>query len=225
MWEAITTPTNLVFAAGFMFVMGYLIINQVILRLFVLGGTCLYLWYYATVSEMPLWDAIYTSFAMGLANILGLFGLYARQAPWSIPSAHRDLYEQFNALPPGDFRALMREAKRYRLEADTTILREGTPNESLVFLVEGHARIEKMGTKWEMTGGWFFGEAGYLLERSSAATVTLTKGSEIVEWKRERVAKIAKRKPRFKLALDAAIARDMAIKVTYAVAPNQKAAE
>ncbi|MEM8978415.1 MAG: cyclic nucleotide-binding domain-containing protein [Pseudomonadota bacterium] len=220
MWEALTAPQNLVLTAGIIFTLGYLLINQVVLRLFMLTGTAFYIWYYWTVADAPLWEAIFTSFMMGTANLIGLFVLYARGAAWSVPKAHRDLYERFNTLPPGDFRALLREANRLQLEEATVITREGQPNDCLYYVISGGASITKRGHAFKMPSGVFFGEASYLLNGPAAATITLDAGSEVLEWRRDRVAKIAKRKPRFKLALDASIARDMAVKIVHAVAPQ-----
>ncbi len=48
----------LVVAAAGMFVLGYLIINQILLRTMLLIGTGFYIWYYAVVDDAPLWPAI-----------------------------------------------------------------------------------------------------------------------------------------------------------------------
>ena len=58
-------PGLLAWAAGGLYAVGYLVINQVILRILVLFGTGFYIWYYAVVADVPLWDAI-------LASILSL---------------------------------------------------------------------------------------------------------------------------------------------------------
>lgn len=45
-------PDFLVLAAAGMFVLGYLIINQIMLRAMLLVGTALYIWYYAVVISL-----------------------------------------------------------------------------------------------------------------------------------------------------------------------------
>ena len=45
-------PDFLVLAAAGMFVLGYLIINQIMLRAMLLVGTALYIWYYVVVISL-----------------------------------------------------------------------------------------------------------------------------------------------------------------------------
>ena len=141
----IFTPEVLVVLAGGTFVMGYLTINQVWLRIFVLAGTVLYIWYYATVADAPLWEAIYTSMAMGAANLFGLMSLMAQRSRMIVPAQHRDIYPQFGNLTPGDFRALVRCADRFTTDTEIELATEGSATEHLYFLIKGTARVQKLG--------------------------------------------------------------------------------
>lgn len=216
-------PEWIILAAGGFFTLGYLIINQVILRLMILSGTMLYIWYYAVVADTPLWAAIYTSVAMGVANMIGLSSLFWRNSPLAIPVAHRDIYPQFNDLPPGDFRELILRARRITLETDTEITREGAALRSLYYVISGRIDIEKRGETFSMPAGVFVGEVAFLAHQPSAATTRLAAGAEVLEWDVDMLRNRAARKSRFKLALEAMISRDLALKVSFAVAPRQGA--
>ena len=217
------TPEFLVFLAGSAFVMGYLIINQVILRLFMLIGTSLYIGYYATVADTPLWEAIYTSLAMGLANLLGLTGLLARKSKLAIPAEHRDIYPQFDSLPPGDFRTLVKLARRHVTDAETTLAQEGAPVEKLYYILSGTIEAAKLGSRFTLPAGTFVGEVAYMTGQVSAATTVLAPGSEVLEWRVADLRHRSARSSRFKLALEAMISRDLAVKVSFAVAPGNLA--
>ena len=97
------TPETLIYLAGGSHVLAYLIINQIGLRLTMLVGTSLYIVYYFTVTDEPLWGAIYTSIAMGIANIFGLAMLYAGRSNLAVPRAHRDIFPGFAICRPVTF--------------------------------------------------------------------------------------------------------------------------
>ncbi|WP_147103885.1 Crp/Fnr family transcriptional regulator [Tateyamaria sp. syn59] len=221
MLNDVVPPEWIVLAAGVVFTLGYLIINQVILRLMILTGTLLYIWYYAVAADVPLWEAIYTSIVMGVANVIGLSSLFWRNSPLAVPIAHRDIYPQFEGLPPGDFRELVVRARRYTLDADRDISTEGSAMTSLFYVISGAIQIEKRGERFVMPPRLFVGEVAYLSHQPSAATTRLEAGAEVLEWDVADLRARAARKSRFKLALEAMISRDLALKVAFAVAPRQ----
>lgn len=133
------TPQALVLAAGACFVAGYLVINQVILRLSLFLGSALYLWYYFVAADQPLWDAIVMSLLMLVANIIGLLGLWLQGQIWIVPRRHRDLYMMFQSLPPGDFRNLIRHAQRITMPERQCLTREGERQTRLYFRNQGRA--------------------------------------------------------------------------------------
>lgn len=211
----------LVWGAGGSFVLGYLIINQVALRLVHLIGSIFYLLFYLVVSDPPLWNAFYVSVLYTLANILGLSAIMMRRSAWLIPTAFRDLAPLFPNMAPGDLRAIFRHATRQTITDDHVITREGQPVDQLYFVIHGEMQADKLGHSFPVPAGVFVGEVAYMSEAPSSATVTLKAGSEVVIWPVHQLKRQARRNPRAKLALDSAISRDLAAKVRLAVAPNR----
>ena len=222
MLQAMTLPDFVVLAAGVTFVMGYLIINQVALRLAVMVGTCLYIWYYAIASEVPLWSAIWTSVAMGLANLFGLFSLWLRSSPLSIPKRHRDIYAHFNILPPGDFRKLMSAATREALPSGHILTQANARVKTLYFVVNGSVAVDKFGDRFYLPDGIFLGEVGYLTGNRASATTLLTAQSDVLSWDVADLKNRSERDVRFKLAMDALISLDLAEKVARAGSPRSE---
>ncbi|CUH76138.1 cyclic nucleotide-binding domain-containing protein [Tropicibacter naphthalenivorans] len=214
-------PQYLVWTAGVFFTLGYLVINQKILRVLLLIGTGFYLWYYFVAADRPLWEAILTSSVMGTANLIGLSGLLLRESKLIVPRAHRDIYKRFKDLPPGDFRELVGQARRYTLTEEEVITREGVAVDKLYFVVSGKLQVEKRGERFLMPAGVFVGEVAYLTGMRSSATTRLPAGAEVLVWDVARLRRRAKRRPRFSMALNAMISKDLAIKVALAVAPHQ----
>ncbi|MCC1491576.1 cyclic nucleotide-binding domain-containing protein [Cognatishimia sp. F0-27] len=202
--------------------LGYLALNQVVLRLFLLAGTGFYVWYYWAAAEAPLWAAINTSLVLGAANLIGLSTLLIGRSMVAVPRAHRDIYAQFHDMPPGDFRALVRCATRLRLTDARKVTTEGVAVSQLYYLIEGRARIEKRGTQFTMPAGIFIGEVAYLTRRASSASTWIEEGSEVLVWDVVALRRHAARRTRFKLALEAMISKDLATKVAFAVAPSDR---
>lgn len=219
-WD-LFSPEVLIFIAGGSFVLGYLIINQVMLRLMMLFGSAVYIAYYAIAADEPLWGAMLSSVLMIVANLIGLLGLYARQASWSIPAEHRDIARHFSQLAPGDLRLILKAATREVLRAPRVITREGVRPTAVTFVLSGHMEVTKQGQHFFLPPGLFAGEVAYLLRQPSAATTTVPLGAELLSWPLEELETRSRKSPRFKLAIEAAMSRDLATKVAGAVALDE----
>lgn len=216
------SPTGWVTLAGGLYIVGYLFINQVYLRLAMLGGSLAYIAYYWTAADQPLWGAIITSALMIFTNLLGLAGLYARNANWSVPKGHTDIFPLFAPLQPGDFRTLVQRAKRFKAETDMIVTTQGQQPEKVYFVIDGTFHVKKGAAEFDVYGPTFVGEVAYLLSSPSAATTILPQGTEVLEWTLTDLITRSARQPRFKLALDAVISRDLARKVSLAVSPEAR---
>ena len=214
------TAENLVYLAGAFYVTGLAITNQIILRLLILSGTGVYVIYYSIISASPLWPAIYVSLLIGAANISGLTSLFIRNSRLSIPRAHADIFNDFPELPPGDFRALMKLAKRYVVTEDVQITTENEAGSKLYFIVKGSTLVRKGEKAFALPAKIFIGEIAFLLGSPSSGSVWLEEGSEVLEWQFEDLRRKCARKPRFKLALEAAISLDLAGKVSHSLGQN-----
>ena len=210
----------LVFAAAATFVLGYLIINQVALRIMLLIGTALYIWYYAIVSDAPLWSAIWASSATGMANLIGLSNLLIRRSRWILPKRDIDIYPSFSALPPGDFRKLMLLARREKLPKDKVLTTAGPKVPDLYYVISGLVDVRKQGGGFYMRRGNFVGEVAFLTNNKASATVVMAEEGELLCWDVNQLRARAERDVRFRLALDAMISLDLARKVAQAGAPN-----
>ncbi|WP_298921185.1 cyclic nucleotide-binding domain-containing protein [uncultured Roseobacter sp.] len=217
MTDFVYSPGLLVYLAGAFYILGLVIIHQVVLRLLILSGTGVYLLYYFTVANTPLWEAIYVSFLIGMANIIGLTSLLARKSRFAIPRAHADIYGDFPPLPPGDFRALMKLAKRYTVEADKQVTTEGEAGDKLYFVISGSTLVRKSDQAFVLAPKLFLGEVAFLVGAPSSASTWLEEGAEVLEWNFSDLRRKCARSTRFKLALEAAISADLAHKVAHSM--------
>ncbi|MDA5094581.1 cyclic nucleotide-binding domain-containing protein [Aliiroseovarius sp. KMU-50] len=221
MYEEFVWSDVLVLMAAGLFVLGYLVINQIGLRLMLLLGTVLYIWYYAIVEDTPLWSAVWASTATGIANLIGLLSLFYRRSRWAIPKKFRDIYSQFDALPPGDFRKLMGASKRLIRKAGHQLTEEGSQVHTIYYVINGSVEVEKFGSRFSIPDGIFIGEVAYLTGNRASASTYLSRDSEVLEWDVAELKQRASRDPRFRLALDAMISLDLAGKVARAGSERQ----
>lgn len=212
-------PEFLVFCAGAIYILALLIIDQVILRVVLLFGSIFYVWYYAIVDAEPMWAAIFSNLAISSANAIGLGLLLLRKSRLSVPRRHADIYPAFHVLPPGDFRKLMALGKRHVTSTDMILTEEGSPVRTLYFVLSGELVAGKRDETFPLPERIFVGEVGYLTEKPASATTTLKAGGEVIEWDVAKIERMARRNPRFDMALDAAISIDLAEKVSLAGGP------
>ena len=82
----------LVFTATALQALGLLFQKQIILRLLVLTGSCVYVAYYLA-QALPLWDAAIGSALIALANLIGLGMLLYSRLPIGMNEREREVLE------------------------------------------------------------------------------------------------------------------------------------
>jgi len=220
MSEFSVSADMLAYVAGGLFVVGYLIINQIKLRILLLVGTGFYIWYYSVVAATPLWEAILMSSLTGLANLIGLFQLFMSRSKWAIPQGYREIFPLFPGLLPGDFRRLLACAQVKYVPEGTILAEEGRVSPDLHYVLQGQCRIQKGNSEFLFSTRGFIGEVGYMLYQPASATVLAMQDVRVIVWDVATARQRATRDPRFRLALDALMARDLALKVKYSVAQD-----
>lgn len=205
----------LVHIAAMTQVIGYLIRDQLWLRLMLLVGTLFYISYYFLYPAQPLWDAIYWGCALGLANAVSI-GMILRDRTRFRMSVHEErLYRAFHRIGPGEFRRLMKIAEFHEAGSNDVLTREGVVPEKLFYVMHGTVHIQKGGKRFTYMAGTFIGELSMVTDEPAIATVWLEPGSAYVSWERRGITDLTQRRPGMKLALDQLISRDMAIKVQH----------
>ena len=127
----------LVHLAALTQVVGYLIRDQLALRVLLLTGTILYIAYYRLYPETPLWDAIFWGAMLGLANLISIVLIMRDRMGWRMSEHEARLYTSFNKIGPGEFRRLMKLARFEQASNEKVLTYEGEVPERLYFVVSG----------------------------------------------------------------------------------------
>lgn len=195
------------------YVAGMLTRNELLLRLLVLIGTGFYIIYYYFISDTPLWDAIWASAVIGLANLSILFVIMLERSTVGMSAKMIDLYGAFPTLNPGQFRRIMKSADLVLADEDTYICREGERLDHLFLVASGHVRFQRDGVEGHIGKGNFVGEISYLIDGPATADVIVPRGAEYVQWDKANLAKQTQKSPALSNALSALFNRDIAAKL------------
>lgn len=206
----------LVHLAALTQVIGYLIRDQLVLRIMLFIGTLLYIAYYRLFPEVPLWDAIIWGVLLGAANFAMIVVIIRDRTNFRMSLDEERLYLAFRHVSPGDFRRLMKIATFHRAAEATVLTHEGVSPNELYYVIDGEINLCKGGKRFTYSAGTFIGELSMITGGCAVATVTLEPGTTYVVWDREKLERVTRRHPTMKLSLDMLVTRDVAAKVQRA---------
>lgn len=197
------------------YILGFLFRSPVYIRLLVVLGSIFYACYYWIAVPTPLWDAIIGSLLIAVASGQGIVQLYWSRQPGSVRASNRDVFEVMPEMEPGLFNRLMTAGSRVTIETSTLLTREGARPEALWFLVSGQLSLERADhPSVLMTRPGFIGEVAWMLKDKASATVVAHPGAELVRWDHADLARATRKSQRLEMALEAAIAVDIAQKLS-----------
>ncbi len=196
------------------YVLGFLTRNELLLRLLVLVGTVFYILYYYFISDTPLWDAIWSSVVIGIANIWVVFLILIERTTIGMSPKMISLFEAFPTLNPGQFRKIMSSATWIDATHETQITKKGEELEHLFLVANGHAILRRDGVETTIAKSNFVGETSFLLGGPATADVVIPAGTEYVQWDKLALKKKMDKSPAISNALRALFNLDVARKLS-----------
>lgn len=212
----------LIKAGSALYIIAFLIREELTLRLTIVAGTILYIFYYLYFPDPPLWDAIIASVIMIFANLIVLGQIVLERTTFRLNPEAKELFDAFETLTPGQFRHILRLAEWKVSEGaqGTVLTHEAEPSGSLFYVFRGAISVEKSGRWFTLPEGNFVGEIAYVLKRETTATTTAPPGVEYVQWNTDALRKLSKKKPNLGNALNALLTRDLAKKLSSSYRPD-----
>lgn len=173
---------SMILFAGLAFkAFGFLIRDELLLRLLVVIGMSCDILFYA-LQPVPIWQSVVTNGSLAVINAALILIIVFERTTFSMSAQARALYAHFPTLKPGQFRRLLRHATWRRAGGVTQIATEGAPLEKLYFLQVSQFDIEKRGKRFSAAGPSFAGELVFLSGGTSSASVWVPAGAEYVEF-------------------------------------------
>ena len=216
MAEALLDNDNFVHLAAGLYLVGFLFRDQIMLRALVIAGDVVFILYYLFAPAEPLWGGIVWSIVFMGVNAVMIVQIAADRTHFSMEEEHMRLFRSFDTMTPGEFRRMIRLARWETAATDLVLTEENKPLDRLYFIIDGRITIEKAGKHIEVDPGVFIGEVAFLLARPASATVTVAAGARFIVWESAALRRLLVRAPSLRIALDAALNRDLAAKVARA---------
>lgn len=212
-WSYLFSAGMFVQLALLFYVLGFLVRDELRLRLLILTGSGFYILYYYFISDSPLWDAIAASGAIVTANLCMIGVIAFERSTIGMDAATLKLYQSFPTFTPGQFRKMMRRAETIKADVPASLTREGEVPDWLYMIAEGHVVINRDGRDATISAGNFVGEISYLLKGPAFATVTAPGGTTYLRWNRAALDRLCQKSPAFSNALGALFNADIARKL------------
>ena len=203
----------LVHIAALFYVAGFMVRDQLILRILVFAGTLLYLAYYYWALDTPLWDAFFWSLVMGAANFWVMFQLALERTTFNMSEEEKQLFGVFEGMTPGEFRRLIKIATWHDSDGTTPLTDENQPVTNLYYVLSGPIHIDKQGQTFDLNHAAFIGEVGFFLNTNASATVTVAEGGRYISWNGDKLRALQAKHPGIRAALHSLLNADMAAKV------------
>lgn len=214
MLEHIFSISILLNLGALLYFIGFLVRDELVLRMLIFAGTLLYLTYYLLFPSGPLWNAFFTSTILGLANLWVLGKIVFERTTLALSENEKRLYECFNTLTPGQFRILMKHATWHFVEEKTKVCTQAQTADRFFYILDGNINIEKNDKIFLLEQHNFLGEVAFILNGNYSATAYADKGVCFIEWNNQAIKKEMQKKPALFNAFSALFNKDLALKVS-----------
>lgn len=210
---------SLVHLAAATQVVGFLVRDQIVLRIMILLGTCLYIAYYYIEPSAPLWDAIVCGVLMAAANLYMIIRLLVDRRPGVFDEEDLLIYGAIRQIAPGEFKRLMKRAQKGHAADDLALTSESAVPEYLYFVLGGEVTLSKGGEMGHLQAPMFIGDISYILNQPASATTTLRRGGRYARWRASDLRPFLAKNDKLQGALEAAFNRDLASKLAGSKPP------
>ena len=215
------SPGILVHIALVFYAAGFMVRDELWLRLLVLTGSFFYLLYYFLFPAQPLWDAIFASSVLIAINLVLIIIIIRERTHLTMSADEAEIFKAFKTLTPGQFRKMM-SLGHWKTASEATILtKENHPANKLYYVFTGQILARKDSQDFEIGPKTFIGEIGYVLGGPASATITATAGAVYMEWNTPDLRHYVKRNQAFENALIALFNFDLARKVANSIGKQE----
>ena len=212
--ESIISISVLLNLGGLLYFIGFLVRDELILRILILSGTTLYLIYYLFFPTGPLWNAFITSSILGMANLWVLGKIVFERTTLALSENEKRLYKCFETLTPGQFRLLIKHAKWHSAQEEIQLCTQGEQANKLYYILDGSISITKNGKNFSLEENNFLGEVAFILDDKYSASAYANKGTFFIEWNNQIIKKMMSKNANLHNAIIALFNKDLALKVS-----------
>ena len=193
--------------------LGFLVRDELLLRLLVTAGIICDVFFYA-LQPVPILPPVISSLILISINLGILVVLILERTTLAMSDREKRLFAAFDTLTPGQFRKLKRMGRFHTTTGRTEILTEGEVPATLYYIESAGFELQKGEFLAKVDNPAFAGEIAYLSGSAASATVTLPPGTNYMVWSVADLRKLSRRNRALGNALIARFSLDLAQKVT-----------
>lgn len=210
------TPEQIFFilfhVSNLMSFLAFLLKDQMQLRLLMAASLFLQALYHFAVPGGPQFDPLFWKVLSFIANVVMILLVFGGMIDFGIPKDLCGLYSKISVLAPGQFRRLIRNARRISATGQPLIV-EGSRPTDLFYLLRGEASLNKGGTERKLQAGQFLGEIAFLNASAASGTVTLDPEAEAIAWNADALKHLMQKDNAIDIAMRGTFNHDLAEKV------------
>jgi len=197
--------------------MGFLVRDELWLRLLILCGTCFYQLYYFFGYDHPETRMMITSGVLGVINFAMIIVLIFERTTFAMSEEMARVYRSFPTLNPGQFRRVMKAGVTKTAPVGEVLVTDGAPLKRLLLVTKGQVVISKSDVEYHAKASVFIGEVSFLRQGSASATVKVSEDATYVEWKHSDLRQMMKKSAAMNNALIALFSAELAGKVEHSM--------
>ncbi|MBT8048216.1 MAG: cyclic nucleotide-binding domain-containing protein [Xanthomonadales bacterium] len=212
--DFLTDSTVIFFVANSLYVISYMLTSMVWLRLLaIIAAVSTVPYFYFQVE--PLWSALFWQGCFLLVNLVNLLILlYHMRATQFDPDEQQAFQLRFSDLKPHEARPIFKHADRISPAAESLLLSEGEPNESLYLILEGECRVRKGGREVAvLRPGQFVGEISFISGEAVSADVVSSGETRLMVWNRKKLEPLFRRQGLYEAYFHSQFGLDLAGKL------------
>jgi|694.fasta_scaffold26854_7 hypothetical protein len=194
--------------------LGFLVRDELLLRLLVTAGIICDVFFYA-LQPVPILPPVISSLILISINLGILVVLILERTTLAMSDREKRLFAAFDTLTPGQFRNLKRMGRFHTTTGRTEILTEGEVPATLYYIESAGFELKKAEFLAKVDKPAFAGEIAYLSGSAASATVTLPPGTDYMVWSVADLRKLSRRNRALGNALIARFSLDLAQKLTH----------
>jgi hypothetical protein len=194
--------------------LGFLVRDELLLRLLVTAGIICDVFFYA-LQPVPILPPVISSLILISINLGILVVLILERTTLAMSDREKRLFAAFDTLTPGQFRKLKRMGRFHTTTGRTEILTEGEVPATLYYIESAGFELKKAEFLAKVDKPAFAGEIAYLSGSAASATVTLPPGTDYMVWSVADLRKLSRRNRALGNALIARFSLDLAQKLTH----------
>jgi hypothetical protein len=214
--------TGILWLGFVMKIAGFMIRDELLLRVLVAGGLSCDAIFYAFRAD-PVWMSAGANVVLVAVNAVLLFLIVSERTTFRMTLNDRNIFSHFATLNPGQFRRLRRLMRGETVAPGTRLIEQNKEVADLILVLCNRIEIRKDGISFPIRGPIFVGEIAFLTGAVSSADVVLPDGGEIVRIDAKALQTAMERSSNLHNAMIALFGQDLARKVADSV-PMARAA-